>query len=259
MPGINIPSICKDKPPVTKKQDTIYASPLNEIVDFQFDEKVADVFPDMLHRSVPGYAMMISTIGVLAAQYAQANSHCYDLGCSLGAVSMAMRQRIDRPECDIIAVDNSQAMIDRAHELLDADNTATVPVHMVCANLQDVSIENASVVVLNLTLQFIPLTERLQLIKRIYQGLKPGGILILSEKIAFAEEARQEFHAELHQNFKRAQGYSDLEISQKRTALENVMTPETLVCHQQRLQNAGFGFVDVWFQCLNFASLVAIK
>jgi tRNA (cmo5U34)-methyltransferase len=249
----------KDKQAVSKKQDAIYAAPLNEIIDFHFDERVADVFPDMIQRSVPGYGMLISNIGILAAKYAQGNSHCYDLGCSLGAVSLAMRQRISQPNCDIIAVDNSQAMIDRGRQLLARDTAPTIPVKMICADLQDVDIENASVVVLNFTLQFIPLAERLALIKRIYQGLKPGGILILSEKIAFAEPGRQQFHDELHLDFKRANGYSDLEISQKRTALENVMIPETLDCHQQRLQEAGFNFNDIWFQCFNFVSLVAIK
>jgi tRNA (cmo5U34)-methyltransferase len=244
---------------VSKKPDTIYAAPLNELIDFQFDERVVAVFPDMIQRSVPGYGMLISTIGLLAARYAQSDSHCYDLGCSLGAVSLAMRQRITQPNCDIIAVDNSPAMIKRGRELFASDHTATVPVMMHCADLQEVAIANASIVVLNFTLQFIPLHERLTLIKRIYAGLKPGGILILSEKIAFADPERQNFHVELHHDFKRANGYSDLEISQKRTALENVMIPESLACHQERLQVAGFAASELWFQCFNFASLVAFK
>ena len=242
-----------------KKQDAIYAAPLAEIIDFHFDERVAEVFPDMIQRSVPGYGTMISMIGTLAARYAQINSHCYDLGCSLGAVSLAMRQRIRQPGCSIIAVDNSQAMIERCRQLLALDTAPTVPVSMVCANIQDVAIERASIVVLNFTLQFIPLAERLALITRIYQGLKPAGVLILSEKLAFDEQGRQNFHAQSHHDFKRANGYSDLEISQKRTALERVLIPETLACHQQRLKRAGFDFSDVWFQCFNFASLVAVK
>ena len=244
---------------MVKKQDAIYATALDEIIDFRFDERVVDVFPDMIQRSVPGYATMISSIGILAAKYAQANSHCYDLGCSLGAVSLAMRQYIRQPDCDIIAVDNSPAMIERGQELLASDHSSNVPVKMLCADIQDVTIENASIVVLNFTLQFIPLVERPALIKRIYQGLKTGGILILSEKIAFDEPERERFHVESHHEFKRANGYSDLEISQKRTALENVLIPETLACHQQRLTEAGFDFSDTWFQCFNFASLVALK
>ena len=244
---------------MAKKLDAIYASPLDEIIDFSFDERVVDVFPDMIQRSVPGYGTMISTIGILAARYAQENSHCYDLGCSLGAVTLSMRQRITKANCDIIAIDNSLAMIERGQQLLASDQTSAIPVTMVCADLQNVDIENASVVVLNFTLQFIPVEERLLLIKRIYQGLKPGGILILSEKIAFDEHAKQDFHIEAHHDFKRANGYSDLEISQKRSALEKVLIPETLASHQQRLKLAGFDFSELWFQCFNFISLVAIK
>ncbi len=244
---------------MVKKQDEIYASPLNEIIDFDFDEKVAEVFPDMIQRSVPGYGTMISTIGILAAKYAQPNSRCYDLGCSLGAVSLSMRQRINQPDCTIIAVDNSEAMVERGLELLASDSSSRVSVEMVCADIQDIAIEDASVVVLNFTLQFIPLDDRLALITRIYQGLKPGGVLILSEKMAFDDQAKQDFHTEAHHNFKRANGYSDLEISQKRTALERVMIPESLTCHKQRLQEAGFPMSEVWFQCFNFASMVAIK
>lgn len=241
------------------KQDAIYASPLEEMIDFRFDERVVDVFPDMIQRSVPGYGTMISTIGILAARYAQKDSHCYDLGCSLGAVTLSMRQRITQPNCDIIAIDNSIAMIERGQQLLVSDLSSTIPVTMLCADIQDVEIENASVVVLNFTLQFIPVKERLLLIKRIYQGLKSGGVLILSEKIAFNESEKQDFHTNVHHDFKRANGYSDLEISQKRSALEKVMIPETLKDHQQRLKLAGFDFSELWFQCFNFASLIAIK
>tara|TARA_R110001606_G_scaffold399222_2_gene582472 strand:- start:136640 stop:137374 length:735 start_codon:yes stop_codon:yes gene_type:complete len=244
---------------MVKKQDAIYASPLDEMIDFRFDERVVDVFPDMIQRSVPGYGTMISTIGILAARYAQVDSHCYDLGCSLGAVTLSMRQRITQQNCDIIAIDNSMAMIERGQQLLASDLSSAIPVSMVCADLQNVEIENASVVVLNFTLQFIPIEERLLLIKRIYQGLKPGGILILSEKIAFDDMGKQDFHIEAHHDFKRANGYSDLEISQKRSALEKVLIPETIKNHQQRLKLAGFDFSELWFQCFNFISLVAIK
>ncbi|PHS69542.1 MAG: carboxy-S-adenosyl-L-methionine synthase CmoA [Methylophaga sp.] len=244
---------------MAKNPDAIYASPLDEMIDFRFDERVVDVFPDMIQRSVPGYGTLISNIGILAARYAQKNSHCYDLGCSLGAVTLSMRQRIKQPGCDIIAVDNSPAMITRGQKILDSDPSSTVPVKLVCADIQKIDIENASVVVLNFTLQFIPLDERLILITRIYQGLKAGGILILSEKIAFEDPKQQDFQTAIHHDFKRTNGYSDLEISQKRAALENVLIAETLSCHQQRLSDAGFTFSHTWFQCFNFMSLVAIK
>ena len=118
---------------------------------------------------------------------------------------------------------------------------------------------DASVVVFNFTLQFIPPAQRDALLARIGSAMRPGGVLVLSEKIRFEDEHLQALNTDLHHAFKRANGYSDLEISQKRSALENVLVPETIATHQQRLRNAGFTSVDVWFQCFNFASLVAIK
>ncbi len=127
---------------MANKQDAIYASPLDEMIDFRFDERVVNVFPDMIQRSVPGYGTMISTIGILAARYAQKDSHCYDLGCSLGAVTLSMRQRITQANCDIIAIDNSVAMIERGQQLLASDHSSSIPVSMVCADLQNVDIDN---------------------------------------------------------------------------------------------------------------------
>ena len=121
------------------------------------------------------------------------------------------------------------------------------------------AIEQASVVVMNFTLQFIPPVQRQQLIQRIYDGLLPGGILILSEKLAFEDPRSDQFHIDSHHDFKRANGYSDLEISQKRTAIEQVLIPETLAAHKARLLAAGFNDVVVWYQCFNFVSMLAIK
>lgn len=239
------------------KPDSIYASPLNDIIDFRFDERVVDVFPDMIQRSVPGYGTLINMIGILAARTMQVDTKCYDLGSSLGAVSLSIRQRVSVP-CEIIAVDNSEAMISRCAELLAQDESST-PVKLICSDIQDINIENASVVVLNFTLQFIAIEERLALLKKIYAGLNSGGILILSEKLAFDDPVQQDFHTDLHHDFKRANGYTDLEVSQKRSALENVLIPETQATHQQRLADADFTSSDIWFQCANFASFVAIK
>ena len=244
---------------MVKKADQIYASPLEHIIDFKFDEKVVNVFPDMIQRSVPGYSTMISTIGIMAARYAQADSVCYDLGCSLGAVTLSMRQRINQENCKIIAVDNSPAMIEQAQQLLSADQSQRADVELVCNDLLDIKISNASVVVMNFTLQFIAIEQRDALLQRIYDGLKPGGVLILSEKLAFEDEQVNQFHIDSHHDFKRSNGYSDLEISQKRSALENVLIPESLEVHHHRLKSAGFKFIDKWFQCFNFISMVAIK
>lgn len=238
--------------------DRIYANPLAEVKQFVFDQTVVDVFPDMIKRSVPGYATIINMIGNLAERYVQGGSYCYDLGCSLGAATLAMRHRIRAADCKIIGVDNSAAMIERCQQIMAADS-GEIPVELVCANIQDVKLQQASMAVLNFTLQFITVEQRLGVLAGVANGLLPGGVLILSEKVVFEDEPHQQLMTELHHNFKRAQGYSDLEIAQKRTAIENVLIPETLQTHRDRLRQAGFRSVDVWFQCFNFASLIAIK
>jgi tRNA (cmo5U34)-methyltransferase len=238
--------------------DQVYAKPRTLVVDFAFDENVAKVFPDMIRRSVPGYETIIALTGLLAEHYAQPYSQCYDLGCSLGAATLAMHSRIQQAGCRIMAVDNAEAMTQRCRQHV-AEAGEGVEVEVICADIQDIMVENASVVVLNFTLQFIPPDTRLALIQNIYKGMRPGGALLLSEKIVFTNPAEQERMEALHLAFKKANGYSDLEISQKRSALENVLIPDTLAQHQARLQAAGFNSVDMWFRCINFVSLLAIK
>ena len=239
------------------KQDRIYASE-RPLQDFVFDEKVADVFTDMINRSVPGYATIISMIGMLADRYCSPGSMVYDLGCSLGGAALAMTHHISHKDYQLIAVDNSAAMIERFRKALDARHDSG-NIQLVCADLDDIEISNASVVVLNFTLQFIAQEKRAGLIRKIYDGMQPGGILILSEKIRFADAHLDELLIDMYHQFKQVQGYSQLEISQKRSALENVLIPEAIATHKARMQEAGFRSCDTWFQCFNFASMVAFK
>lgn len=243
---------------MSDSRDTIYANPLQTTGLFSFDANVADVFPDMIQRSVPGYANIVAMTGLLAQRFATPGSRLYDLGCSLGASTLSMRRNLDSENCRITGVDNSEAMLERCRQIIGTDTSAP-PVDLVCADIVDVPIGNASVVVLNFTLQFVPREQRDALIRRIYAGLLPGGILILSEKVVFENPNLDALNIELHHEFKRANGYSDLEIAQKRAALENVLVPESLAGHKRRIANAGFHACDVWFQCFNFASMIALK
>lgn len=236
-------------------RDQLFAQTDETLKDFVFDERVAAVFPDMINRSVPGYSNIIGMIGVLAHQHAQPDSRLYDLGCSLGAATAALQQGTVARGCEIHAIDNAPAMIDRARSLLDAN--AAPPIYFHCGDVREQSIEQASIVVMNFTLQFIPIVDRQKLLHRIHRGMLSDGILILSEKIAGKDAAEDQLLIDLHHEFKRANGYSDLEISQKRAALEDVLVPERLDVHRQRLLDAGFSRVDLWFQCFNFISLIA--
>ncbi|ATX81924.1 tRNA (cmo5U34)-methyltransferase [Mariprofundus ferrinatatus] len=234
-------------------RDAIYIDKIHEN-GFTFDDRVASVFADMISRSVPGYGQTLQMVELLAHQYAQENSNLYDLGCSLGAATMALSRGAAGKQCAIIAVDNSPAMVERCREMLKDES-----VEIICGDIVEAGIENASVVVLNFVLQFVEKSQRLKLLTKICDGLRPGGVLILSEKIAFEDADENLRQIELHEAFKRAQGYSDMEISRKRTALENVLIPETQSVHHARLREAGFSASYTWFQCFNFASVIAIK
>jgi len=238
---------------------------------FAFDDQVASVFEDMINRSVPGYSTIISMIGVLAERYCGAGSTIYDLGASLGGASFAVAQQLPHDDYRIIAIDNSEAMTSRLSTKLAAlgeigsddsggsGDKETCRIECRHEDLRDSKIEDASMVILNFTLQFIEPAARETLMRKIYGGMRPGGLLIISEKIQFPDPALNELFIDLYHRFKETQGYSKLEISQKRAALENVLIPETLAAHRERLNSAGFHSVDTWFQCFNFASMVAFK
>lgn len=239
-------------------KDQLYADPSMETGEFQFDDKVARVFSDMVRRSIPCYSNLVSMIGEIAGRQVEAGSTCYDLGCSLGAVTIAMRAAIRSPDCLLVAVDNSLSMILECKRALGSA-AAGPPVALLCADIRDVRVRNASLVVLNFTLQFIPLRERFDLIKSIHDGLVPGGMLVLSEKVNCPDDYLEDLYTDIHRRFKRSMGYSDLEIARKRAALEKVLIPESLAEHGERLEKAGYRRTDIWFQCLNFASIISRK
>jgi tRNA (cmo5U34)-methyltransferase len=239
-------------------KDTIYADDDVAASSFEFDTAVAEVFPDMLRRSIPGYAASIQAIGALAARHALAGTRCYDLGCSLGAATLAIRQNISVPDCRIIAVDNAPAMVERCRAMLASDKSET-DVSILEADVRQIQISRASMVVMNYTLQFLPVDERADMISKIHAGMVDDGVFVLSEKVVDDDSQVEKLLIDLHHEFKRRNAYSDLEISRKRAALENVLIPDTVAVHKQRLADAGFRHTGIWLRYFNFISIVAIK
>ena len=240
------------------KKDTVFAKALSRIPEFQFDEQVTQVFDDMIKRSVPGYDVLIQMIGVFASVFVQEQTRIYDLGCSTGVVSGLLSSSVQEQGIEIIAVDNSPSMIEQCKVNLNKIDSRH-RVECVCADVTEIAFQQASFVVLNLTLQFIDLNQRAPLLQNIYDGLTEGAALVLSEKVVFEQGELNQNMIELHQAFKKSQGYSELEISQKRASLENFLVPETIQTHIKRLESVGFKQVFVSFQCLNFVSFLAIK
>ncbi|RMG90581.1 MAG: carboxy-S-adenosyl-L-methionine synthase CmoA [Zetaproteobacteria bacterium] len=233
------------------KRDTLFAS--KTMARFGFNREVAEVFDDMVRRSVPGYALTLDMLAVLASEYAPQGRYVYDLGCSTGAGVAAMLPSIPDDRL-VIGVDRSLDMLRQARPLLHDKR-----VRLVCADIRELDLRDAGLIVMNFTLQFVPPKARQSLLRDIHQALNPGGALILSEKIRFRQSYEEDFHVRHHHAFKRLQGYSHLEISRKRAALERVLVPEPLQTHRLRLHRAGFARVYTWFQCFNFASLIALR
>ena len=227
-----------------------------DIADFRFDKEVVEVFDDMVRRSVPGYDSMIQMIGLIARMYGQDNTNYYDLGSSTGAISLAIALNNKHQKNTFFAIDNSEEMVSKCKQNLESkiDNLQAT-----CADISQIHIENASIVVLNLTLQFIDVKDRSNLIKKIYEGLNPGGVLIISEKIHFEDKETQDQITNLHIDFKKENGYSELEIANKLQAIENVLITDTKTIHIERLKDCGFKDTSCFVQCLNFVSFLSVK
>ena len=228
----------------------------SDIADFRFDQDVVKVFDDMVRRSVPGYDSMIQMIGLIARMYGQDNTNYYDLGSSTGAITLSIALNNKSKNNQFFAIDNSKEMIEQCEKNLHnkVDNLQAI-----CDDINQVKINSASIVVLNLTLQFIDVNLRSNLIKKIYDGLESGGILIISEKIHFDDAVTQNQITKLHMDFKKENGYSELEIANKRQAIENVLITETKEQHLNRLRDCGFVETSCFFQCLNFVSFLSVK
>ena len=236
-------------------RDEIYKDKV-DISKFTFDQKVVDVFDDMVLRSVPGYKQMIELIGLAGRKYPVINSNVYDLGCSTGAATLSIASNLKSASVKILSIDNSQEMLNQcSRNLLSTDAN----IQYICDDIENIQFENASLIVLNLTLQFINPKYRSDLIKRIFKSLLPGGALIISEKIIHENEEINKSLISLHESFKRENGYSETEIAQKRKAIEDVLIPESIEQHLKRLSDAGFKKPLVQMQCINFASFLAVK
>lgn len=238
-------------------QDQVYSKPLNQIVDFAFTDEVAAVFPDMIRRSIPGYEMIIPMTGLIAARHLRAGDTVIDLGCSLGATSQAIAAQTDQ-DITVVGIDNSDAMVERASQANNDSRLSFLKADALSEPVMEM-ISGARVIVMNFFLQFCEPDSRVSLLRKIHKHLDPEGLVILSEKIIDTDQGKEGFYDDAHLAWKRANGYSDLEVSQKRNALENVMRIDSEKVHFDRLNTAGFSQVDQWYKCLNWASFLAWK
>lgn len=239
-------------------KDEVFKQEINKVPDFKFGTSVANVFDDMVNRSVPYYGEMQRMIAEQAADHVKADTDVYDLGCSTGTTMIGMNTMID-PSIRFIGVDDSTQMLEKCKVKLKEAGIKR-PVDLRVADLnQGVHMENASVAVLCLTLQFVRPIYRERLVRHIYEGLVPGGVLLLVEKILAEDSHFNRDFIKYYYNYKRRNHYSELEISQKREALENVLIPYKLSENMTLLRDCGFAHWEVFFKWYNFSGLIAVK
>jgi len=239
-------------------KDQVFKEQIRKVADFKFGSSVAKVFDDMVNRSVPFYGEMQRMIAEQAADYAQPGSDVYDLGCATGTTLIGMNTQVAEG-IRFIGIDDSPEMLDQCRSKLDQAGFNR-PYELQVADLnQDVDIDNASVVVLCLTLQFVRPIYRQKLLQCIFDGLNPGGTLILVEKVLAEDSHFNRDFINYYYSYKRRNHYSDMEIAQKREALENVLIPYKISENMTLLKEVGFAHADVFFKWYNFAGLIACK
>jgi tRNA (cmo5U34)-methyltransferase len=238
--------------------DEVFRNQLERISDFTFNEAVAGVFDDMVSRSVPFYGEMQRMIAELAASFVSEGSNVYDLGCSTGT-TLSLLHQVLPVNAHLCGIDYSAEMLERCRQKLAEINLDKV-IELRQGDLDaGIDIENASVVMMVLTLMFVRPLNREKLMRRIHAGMNENSCLLMVEKVLGDGSLFNRLFIERYYAFKRRMGYSELEISQKREALENVLIPYRLQENRDLLLNAGFREVEVFFKWYNFAGFVAVK
>ncbi len=239
-------------------RDKIFRKKKVLIENFNFGKKTAKVFDDMLDRSIPFYTEIQRMMAEIAADFAVPGTNLYDLGCSTGNTFLSINRHVPK-DVVFVGVDSSKEMLDIARQKLKQRGVAQ-KCELVCMDLNKaVPIVNASVVILNLTLQFVRPLYRKRVIESIAAGLNEGGCLILVEKVLSPNSTINRLFIKYYYEFKKRQGYSRMEIAQKREALENVLVPYHFDENRELLLSSGFKGCDIFFRWYNFCGIVALK
>jgi len=247
------------RPASTRRRDQIFAG-ARRASDFDFGRETAEVFDDMLERSVPFYTEMQSMVADLAVDFAAEGSSLYDLGCSTCTSFLAVDDVLPRDlDLRFVGVDSSPEMLELGRKRLEEARFAR-PFELRHADLnQGVEVANASVVLMLLTLQFVRPLYRDTLVRGIHAGMRDQGCLILIEKVLGESSLFNRLFIKHYYDLKRRNGYTELEIAQKREALENVLVPYRIAENQELLRRAGFSQVDIFFKWYNFCGIIATK
>ena len=239
-------------------KDTLFADPAAPCQDFQFTPKVAEVFDDMLERCVPFYKETIAMAASLLSSTLRPDDLVYDLGCSTGTTLIELARRLPQRGLHFIGVDSSEAMVAKARLKAEVYSKQE-QIRFIQADILEVPLERPAAILLHYTLQFVRPLQRPDFLRRLHSALKPGGVLLVSEKTICHTPTLNRAFIDCHLHFKREHGYSEIEIAKKREALENVLVPFTVAENLELFRKAGFVAAEQFFQWFNFSGFVASK
>jgi len=243
---------------VNSLTDTVFEAE-KRILDFSFNEEVAAVFDDMVDRSVPCYHEMQRMTVELARDFVVDHSNIYDIGCATGTTMALIDRAIGDIRATLVGIDNSKQMLKQTREKLNHLDI-NHPYELKCVDIhKPMPVENASVVVMLLTLQFARPLYRERIVRCLHQRIRDNGCLLLIEKTTSNDTLFNRLFIDYYHEFKRRNGYSEMEIVKKREALENVLIPYRLEENVELLKNAGFRHVEVFFRWYNFCGMIAVK
>lgn len=235
-------------------EDRVFDKPIKE--QFSFSAEVAMVFDDMLNRSVPYYQDVLKLVVDISQEFLKENSLIFDIGCSTGSTMIELSKRTNH-KIECCGIDTSMHMIEKARSKAQAFGIENM--RFLCQDVFDVDMKKADFIISNYTLQFIRPLLREKLIKKIYNSLNDGQIFIFSEKVISENKLLNKIYIDKYYEFKKTQGYSEYEISQKREALENVLVPYSVEENLKMIKDSGFKSCDIIFKWYNFATFIAIK
>jgi len=239
-------------------RDEVFDGAEPQTGSFRFNESVASAFDDMAVRCIPYYKEIIRLTCEAASRMLPQQARIFDIGCSTANTLLALARSCPEKNFQLTGCDPSAEMIAKAREKCELF-TYSHDIEFICSDCQSLEIPTSDMVIMNYTLQFIPPAERPSIIRKIYQSLKPGGIFILSEKLRQDSPLVEKFNTAAYEQFKADNGYSFLEIANKRQALENILIPQSLTGNTTLLSEAGFSTVEPLFKWLNFATFIAVK
>lgn len=252
------PTFDKDGEDPDVLRDQLFAESGSAIEDFCFDGATASVFDDMVNRSVPFYAEIQRMVGEIAADFAVPGSSLFDLGCATGTTLLGLDSILD-PGVRFVGVDNSPEMLEKARQKFLARKNSRCYELIVADLHRDRIVENASVVIMILTLQFIRPLHRTRMIQGLIEGMNEQSCLIIFEKITLDDSLFNRLFIRYYYNMKKRQGYSEVEIARKREALENVLIPYRPEENRELLASAGFTHIEEFFRWYNFSGILAVK